>query len=305
VRGDEGTLFLIAFQDLKNAIDNSPSALDEQWKDRDDLKELCDRLDGYRRSFDIAEEWTAVSFTPHVPAAASKARREFEEHWQALVARIADRNFWVLFGDLFPDGIVDVEPTDDPLGREIEGWQYGARNDAENIKHAFAYLIDRRSWDEDGDFDWVDETERSWDRLIKIVGLDLKGAFWRRNAIPHILFPSHVSNHYGPEKASIYRRLHDAARAFTFGAPFAALAMQRAVLEQLLKGHWGSAKGWVRDANLPTLALDARAERLKRVGDQALHGDPEKLSTDELDRQIIRNFLLLRELIEGAPESRQ
>jgi hypothetical protein len=304
VRGDEGTQFLVAFQELKAATSGSPDFLETHWKDRNDLQQICDRIQGYRRSFDIAEEWTAVPFTPHVPAAASKARREYDDRWRWVVAHVADRELMALFDELFPDGLFDEDDSLDPLGRDIEGWKSGARSDAGNITHAFDYLADRRANDDDDDLEFLDEVELSWRRLTKVVGFDIKGAFWRRSAIPHILFPSHVSSHYGRDHASIYRRLFDASRAFTFGAPLAALAMQRAVLEQLLKGHWGSAKGWVRDANLPSLTLDARAERLKRIGDKALHGDPEKLSPDELDREIIKNFLLLRELIETAPEAK-
>jgi hypothetical protein len=302
VRGDEGTHFLVAFQDLKNATEDSPDFLDAHWKDRDDLQQLCDRLDGYRRTFDIAEEWTPVAFTPHVPASASKARREYEERWQMIVSRIAGRELWLLFDELFPEGIDSDELAGDALGDDIEGWKNGARNEAGNITHAFSYLADRRSWDDDNDFEWVDEAQLSWDRLIKIVGLDLKGAFWRRNAIPHILFPSHVSNHYGPDRASIYRRLHDAARSFTFGAYLAALAMQRSVMEQLLEKHWNAERGHPSEANFHDQSQSSRAHRLWRLGNAALHREIDKLKNEELERELIKNFLLLRELIEGSPE---
>ena len=302
MRGDEGTQFLVAFQELKTASSDSPDFLEAYWKDRNDLQKICDRLQGYRRSFDIAEEWTAVPFTPYVPAAASKARREYDDRWRGIVARIADREWMALFDELFPDGIFEDNDSFDPLGRDIEGWKSGARNDVGNIEHAFEYLAERRANDDDNDLEFLDEIELSWNRLRKVVGFDIKGAFWRRSAIPHILFPSHVSSHYGPDHASIYRRLFDASRAFTFGAPLAALAMQRAVLEELLKKHWGSSGGIIRDANLPSLSHDSRADRLKRYGNDALHGDPEKLTADELDREVIKNFLLLRELIEAAPE---
>ena len=305
MRGDEGTHFLVAFQELKTATSDSPDSLEAYWKDRADLQQICDRLQGYRYSFDIAEEWTAIPFTPHVPAAASKARREYDERWQNIVARIADRELTALFDELFPEGLFVEDDSSDPLGRDIEGWKSGARNDVRNIEHAFDYLADQRANDDDSDLEFLDEFEQSWIRLKKVVGFDIKGSFWRRSAIPHILFPSHVSSHYGLGHASIYRRLFDASRAFTFGAPLAALAMQRAVLEELLKNHWGSSAGIVRDANLPTLSHDARANRLKRYANDALHDDPEKLTSDELDREIIKNFLLLRELIELAPEKTQ
>lgn len=303
MRGDERTLFLVAFQELKNATDDSPSVLEGLWEGRPDLQELCDRLNGYRLSFDIAEERTSVAFTPHVPAAAVKARRDYEDRWQSVVAHIANREFMADLDEIFPNGLGDEEPDNDPLGSEIDGWQNVARRDARNIERAISYVVGLRSWDDDNDLEWVDEAEQSWDRLIEVVGLDLQGAFWRRNAIPHTLFPSHVSKRYGSEKSSIYRRLHDAARAFTFGAYLAALAMQRSVMEQLLKRHWNAERGDPANANFVDQSQSSRASRLRRLGNEALHREIDQLMDKKLERAVIKNFLLLRELIELTPEN--
>ena len=302
MKGDEGTLFLVAFDKLRSLTDNSPAFLDANWRDRDDLKNLCRELDGYRRIFGAAEEWTHVAFTAHVPAAASKARRDFEARWQQLVTNIADHDFWALFGEEFLSQFLDAETLSDPLGKDIVAWQSGARNDAANIEYAFQYLLNQRSLDEDDDFDWVDETQSSWDRLIRVVGLDLRGIFWRRSSLPHILFPSHVSNQYGPERTSIYRRLHDAERAFIFGAYLAALAMQRSVLEQLLERHWNADRGHPSEAHFADQSQSSRAHRLWKLGNEALHRDIDRLKNDEIEREVIKNFMLLRELIEGSPE---
>lgn len=304
MKGDEGTLFLADYEALKTATNGSPDWLEANWRDRLDLQEICDRLDRYRRKFELAEEWTHLSYTPHVPAKAAKARREFEEYWQSIVSQVAMRNMLFLLDELL-DGIeIDDDQNDvsDSLGLDIQGWKNQAKDDAGNIEHAMAYLSERRESDEFGDFEWLGDVEESWLKLMRVVGLDLKGAFWRRNALPHILFPSHVSAQYGVARASIYRRLVNAGRAFTFGAPLAALAMQRAVLEELLRKHWGADERMIESANLPELSWDSRAHRLKRLANEALHNDPEKLAPDDLDRAIIDNFLLLRILIENAPE---
>ena len=293
-----GPQFLADFEALKIETADSPEQLEKMWRARDDLQHLCDRLAQARFSFHAAEDWTPRPFTPHVPPAASRARRDYDERWRRPVARIADRELMALFDELFPD-FEDDQASADPLGEEIEGWKNAAQNDAGSLEYALSCLADQRANDEHGDFDWVDEAERSWDRLMKFVGLDLQGAFWRRSAVPHILFPSHVSKQYGQKRASIYRRLQNAAQAFTFGAPLASLAMQRAVLEELLKSHWGAEKG-IRDANL-SHQQDIRASRLKRLANEALHGDPETRSSEQLERSIVQNFLLLRELIEATP----
>lgn len=301
MRGDEGALFLADFEALKDATGDCPTTLEERWRDSKVLQQLCDRLAGYRLSFFVAEEWSPIAFTPHVPAAATRARRDYDDRWRMVVGRVADRELLDLFDTLMDESSFDEPRTGDPLDQDIEGWKYGAGSDARSIEYAFDCIADQGANDDSEDFEWVDDAARSWDRLKRFVGLDMEGAFWRRSAIPHVLFPSHVSKHYGQHHASIYRRLFDAGRAFTFGAPLAALAMQRAVLEELLEMHWGSPKGWVRDANLPSLSHDARANRLKRLADKSLHGEPESMTAHELDREIVKNFLLLRELIELAP----
>lgn len=102
---------------------------------------------------------------------------------------------------------------------------------------------------------------------------------------------------------SLYRRYIQAAQAFIFGAPLAALALQRATMEEALRKHWGAEGGAIRNANLPDLAWEARASRLKRLANDALHNDPEKEGADALDRAIIENFQLLRLIIENAPST--
>ncbi|MBU6206925.1 MAG: hypothetical protein KGQ42_04500 [Alphaproteobacteria bacterium] len=73
-------------------------------------------------------------------------------------------------------------------------------------------------------------------------------------------------------------------------------------MEEVLTRHWGAEKGLIRDAGLPELPWGISADKLKRMAGDALHGDPEKYSSAELDRLIVKNFQFLRVLIENAPE---
>jgi hypothetical protein len=189
----------------------------------------------------------------------------------------------------------------DELSIEIENWKYDAEMERKLLEQSFDHLQAHQEIDEGGDLDWVIEAVWAWTRLTKVAGLDVEGALWRRRAIPHILVPTQVANRYGQRRASLYRRLHQAGRAFIFGAPLAALALQRAALEELLREHWGAAKGHVREAKLPHLRWDIGADRLKNLANDALHNDPEKLMPEQLDRAIIENFIILRALIENAP----
>lgn len=309
ISGAKGERFLAAFSKLKAGLEDDPTRLEADWNDGDLIVSLCEELAQLVRGFEIVEEWSPLAFTNNVSAASAMARRDYEGRWRDGVRKVADRKLLAAMAELFADlvDVVDNEadnsdfPAMDTLGASIVDWKDEAEDEAKQIEQMIDYVWSKREMDDCGDFDWVEESFRAWDRL-KVSGLDLAGTLWRRRALPHVLVPSHVAKHYGAKRASLHRRLHQAGKAFVFGAPLAALALQRAVIEEVLSKHWGAGKGWVRDANLPELSWEARADRLKRLANDALHGDPEKLSPDELDRAIIENFLLLRLLIEHAPE---
>lgn len=308
-KGAEGERFLAAFGRLKAAVEDDPTRLDTDWEDTDQVPGLCDELASLVRRFELLEEWSPLAFTNNVSAASAKARRDYDDRWREPVWKVANRKLLAVMDEFLADLIdVEDEPTEDAetpdidvLGASITEWKDDASEEASQIDQMIDYVSMKRDMDDHGDFDWVEESLVAWDRL-KVSGLDLAGTLWRRRALPHVLVPVHVAKHYGASRHSLHRRLHQAGKAFVFGAPLAALALQRAVIEEVLDKHWGAGKGWVRDANLPELAWEVRAHRLKRLANDALHGDPEKLSPDELDRSIIENFLLLRLLIEQSPE---
>ena len=304
--GAESERFLAAFSELKNAVGNDPVQLQNTWEGSIDIQSLCDEIAQLVRGFETVENWSRFAFTNNVSAAGALARRDYDARWRPEVSRVANRAFDAMFMELFGDLAEDASPTEgeqheDLLGDEIVEWKDTALEEAGQIEQVFDYAFQQLDLDDCGDFEWVNSSLEAWDRL-KICGFDVAGSLWRRRSLPHVLIPSHVAKHYGATRASLHRRLDQAGKAFVFGAPLAALALQPAVIEEVLARHWGAEKGMVREANLPELAWDARADRLKRLANDALHGDPEKLTADELDRAIIENFGLLRLLIENAPQ---
>lgn len=299
----DGEQFLVRFNRLKMLAADDPSRLESAWPQSEELQTLCDEIAGLVRSFESIEERSKYAFTHNISSAGALGRRDYDERWRTVVSTIANRELNAWFEEFFPKELRDTEPTAeeiDPLADKIEDWKHEAREDASNIERLPDFASSHHEIDDDAYLDWVPDSLDAWARL-EGAGLDVGGALWRRRALPHALVPAHVARHYGVDRASLYRRLHQAGQAFVFGAPLAALALQRAVIEEVLCRHWGAEKGKVREANLPTLDLDARADRLKRLGNDALHGDPERLTADQLDRAIIENFLLLRLLIENAP----
>lgn len=311
VRGDR---FLADFNRLKLLTGNDPSNLDISRGLSDEIQALCKDIAWNVRSFERVERSSLLAFTDHIAPRSISARREYDDLWKRAVQLVADKDLMAYISSLLDDVPgTSAQAADDSIGNgsdelsaAIADWKQNAVERSSWLNQIIEFAAGRLDQDESGDFEWVRDGLDAWDTLTT-SGLHVSDVFWRRCAVPHILIPTHVAKHYGKERASLYSRLKDAGIAFAFGAPLAALAMQRAVMEEVLTKHWGARKsknGYrIEDANLPELSWDSRADRLKRLANDALHNEPDFMSSDELDRLIVQNFQLLRLLIENAPEN--
>ena len=118
--------------------------------------------------------------------------------------------------------------------------------------------------------------------------------------------------HGSAETLSMLQNLQQAHDAFVYGAPYAALALMRSILEAVLRDHY-RAEGVdlnerIRNARgrLPRGANDARLHRLRKLANAILHLDREKdeglpkLDDESLEKEIVSLLFVLRELIEKA-----
>ncbi len=131
--------------------------------------------------------------------------------------------------------------------------------------------------------------------------------------------PAHVSNKYGlTERGSIYELIDDAVRAYVFGAPAAAIAMCRAILETILKEHYDlefqyrDNKGKLRDKGLGELIILAderykfvQGKRVRNLSDAAnkiMHRYSARNKITVEDEKIIIDFFKTNKfLLERAP----
>jgi hypothetical protein len=112
------------------------------------------------------------------------------------------------------------------------------------------------------------------------------------------------------------KNLQQAHDAFVFGAPFAALALMRSILEAVLRDHYGAEGEDLSERinqaskRLPSGASVAALHRLRKRANAILHLSPEKqerlseIDPTQLEKEIVSLLFVLRALIEGAPQRR-
>ena len=116
----------------------------------------------------------------------------------------------------------------------------------------------------------------------------------------------------------MYTHLQQAHDAFIYGAPYAALALVRSILENILRDHYG-AKG-VDLNELINQAFQSRRQQsdlrgdlhhIRKLANTILHWDRDEREKekkffsgkfDEREQKMRLLFLALRKLIEEAPE---
>lgn len=108
----------------------------------------------------------------------------------------------------------------------------------------------------------------AWNPLLDEIGFDLAAVFRRRELTPFVLIPRHVSKRHGAaEPLSLLRLLQQAQEALIYGVPFASIALMRAILERLLKEHYGAIGAdlseLIKTAKLPQTVPPARLHRLR------------------------------------------
>ena len=163
-----------------------------------------------------------------------------------------------------------------------------------------------------------------WCKAKIQAGLDLRGIMRRRHLVPFVHFPRHTALTFAKlDSASVrnppsaYDNLRQAHDAFIFGAPSAALALMRAVVEKMLRTSYGATGSTLEDLinsvsrKLPAAANQLALHRLRKRANAILHDSDraERSSAEplpelrEFELEMVSLLDVVRSLIEGAPKS--
>lgn len=301
---EEGVLFATAFQRLRDYVDDDPDYLEQNWRNEPELTSLMTSVSGAYRSIQIAEEWSSVLFAADVPATQVKLRRDYERRWKRIVDAADDWWLMELIRDLLPSGEVTEKVS--AAERQLAANKEAAEHEAGQLKIAFEVLKERFSDSED-DLEWLMPAERAWDTLQIACRLDVQEALWKRRSLPFTLIPQHISRQHSTTSTALYRLIDQAARSYIFGAPLACLALQRSIIEQVLRRHFQGRGPKLADViqSLRGKHLDdlfiKQLEKIREAGNAALHGDDHAKLYRGLDDLVFDGFLTIRTLIERSP----
>ncbi len=165
----------------------------------------------------------------------------------------------------------------------------------------------------------------TWETLKNDHGFDLQGVLRRRKLIPPVLVPRQVAEKEGDaRKLSLLNNLREAQQAFIFGAPHAALAFLRSIVEAVLRDYYQAEGKNLAERITNTRGLPAKANKwalryLRKLANAFLHTAPksegnvidkdaaqfEEMNEKQKEIEMVRLFDIVRALIEGVPRERR
>lgn len=304
--------FMTLYEKLKDWVNDKPEALHELCKTDEAIKDICDKLFWAAFTLSMAERDARQLFATPVDPNFVAIWRDYEERYEPVLA-------WLWLGDL-PTEMTEGQPyKGSKADLQWENADTGAAECAKSITDAIDFAVEQvgdpsRNFPDDF-YDDIEEGGRNWHRLQTRVGFDPRGVFRRRELVPLILVPRHVASGMGAsDKVSLYTNLQQAHDTFIFGAPYAALALMRSILEATLRDHYhAKGKNLERriqnvEERLPDGASAAALHRIRRRANSIMHLDIDSDATlpmiegAELEKEIASLLLALRTLIERAPK---
>jgi Domain of unknown function (DUF4145) len=301
--------FSVLFSRLKEWCDDDPGCLVDLSRKDDSIDKLCDELETVACILELHDNNRQENFTAPVDPKFISLLRDYEVRYAQPLAHI-----WL--SKIVPE-LDDLEQS--TLSKANFGWQV-ADEEAEEKSKSIVKVIKfsqeqiKQGWRDfpEGFYEEIERGISTWINLLK-TDFHLRGVLRRRDLIPSVLVPRNVASKVGSaEKLSLFTNLKQAHDAFKFGAPLAALALMRSIMETMLRDHY-KIKGenlYKRIKNthdrFPARANKAALERLRTLANDVLHlnstsESPLKKMTDEkLEKEICYLLLVLRDLIEGV-----
>jgi hypothetical protein len=301
----EVTEFIAKFQRLRDWIDDDPTDLETLAMNDAGLRRLCFDLNMEASSiFSWEKRHPSLFAAPVVP--------KFIELWRDYGTRYRAPVAGVFLAELGMD-LSDSSRSD---GDDFL-WEVADERGKEQAEAIFRVIdfAKERIFSELNDFpedfrETIEEGASAWERLIEELDLDVHGIVRRRELTPFVNIPRHVADRHGfEEHLSLFTLLQQAHDAFIFGAPLAAIALMRSILETTLKLHYVTLGSDLEQKidncrNLPRSVSTDKLHRIRRLANDILHFNRKQFSKAE-EWEIASLLITLRDLVELVPQTRR
>jgi hypothetical protein len=300
-----GNDFIVHFVKLRDACSDDPTNVDDVAGWEKPGHQLAQDLSFAAAALERFEEEHPRAFEAHIDDKQILLRRDYDKRWARPVHDCA----WHFLAHLVDDvsSEEDKERTRDPdkLKTELHYAVEGGEHQINDLTWALDSANLRWGDEDSEDGERVRNALEAFDYLDSKVGFALGAAIGKRRTLPFILIPASLSRLYGAAAGSLENHLEQAQRAWFAGAPWAALALQRAILESLLGIRYPQHRGEKLHALLDALDHDgsidfppkAKLKMIRIFGNRVLH-DPEGMANTP-DLIVLQGFAALRTLIES------
>lgn len=310
--------FLTLYSRLKDWCDDEPEAIFQLAITDEPFKDLCMQLLFAANRLHASERRQRHLFATPVDPKFLSAWRDFEVRYEHVLA--ANWSAFALSNERAD--VSDASESSTSADRRWEDADLNGRIAADLIEKVIGFArVQAFDVEEPIEPDYSISAEAAvemaidyWEGLTDEIGFDLANVFRRRSLVPFVFFPRHIAARYNaPEKTLLYQSLQQAHDAFIFGVPFAALALMRSIMEAVLRDHYHAQGQDLSERinsvrkNLPAGANAAALHRLRIRANDVLHHSAEgqalaKHDSLQMEKDIMSQLCVLRDLIEGAPQ---
>ncbi len=317
---DDVTIFLVLFAQLKDWIDDDPLLIETTALEDIGFRDVCENVYWAGFSLESREKEDRQLFANPVDVKFVQSWREYQDHYIEKINNVVFNT-----EDLFKGLDLGIIQESRVISRAEIAWEIANDTATQLIECIRTFFSFKQEYIYDENHELPDAYRKELldglNALLDLrnkLGIDFRGVFRRRELVPFVLIPRHVSPAYNTEKQDLLiDYLQQAQEAFVKGVPRASIALLRSTAEAVLRWYYQSfgnnLEEVINNAKfLPAGASQVSLHRLRTFANEILHVDQKEgsrvgslklqpLSDVKQELELASLLRIVRDLIESAP----